>query len=184
MHRVIGAFAVVLFTCLAAACGSASSMRSAQAKVLRLGSGATSDQSRVRGSLRCSSHAPRATSLDVATPLLVRPGAGFVELCRYSGRNGPRPLRLSRSRVIRKIALINRLIRELNSLPQPRGAYHCPMDDGSEIALLFGYRHLRPKRVIVGLTGCHFVTNGWTGRLGPSPEAARLVKQLLALAGR
>ncbi|HEU5477162.1 MAG TPA: hypothetical protein VFU64_04935 [Gaiellaceae bacterium] len=86
--------------------------------------------------------------------------------------------------MIRSIAPIDRLTRELNRLPQRRGIYHCPMDDGSEIALFFGYRHLTPKRVIVGLTGCHFVTSGWTDRLGPSPEAARLVMQLTDLAGR
>jgi hypothetical protein len=58
------------------------------------------------------------------------------------------------------------------------------MDDGSEIVLLAGYRRLRPRRVIVGLTGCHFITNGWTSRLGPSREAAHLVEQLAALTGR
>jgi hypothetical protein len=89
-----------------------------------------------------------------------------------------------RSRLIRNVALIGRLTRELNELPERHGVYHCPMDDGSEIVLLAGYRHLRPKRVIVGLTGCHFITNGTTSKLGPSRGAAHLVKQLSALTGR
>ena len=79
---------------------------------------------------------------------------------------------------------VHGLTRELNTLPDRRGVYHCPMDDGSEIVLLAGYRALRPRRVIVGLTGCHFVTNGRTSRLGPSRGAAHLVRQLTALTGR
>jgi hypothetical protein len=120
----------------------------------------------------------------VARPFMVRPGAVSLELCRYSGRNAPRPLHLSRSRRIRDHALVGRLTRELNGVPQRHGLYNCPMDDGSEIVLLFGYRDLSPQRVIVGLRGCHFITNGWTDRLGTSRQAARLVAQLTALTRR
>jgi hypothetical protein len=86
--------------------------------------------------------------------------------------------------MIRSVSLITRLTRELNRLPQARGVYHCPVGNGSEIVLHFGYRHLRPRQVIVSLTGCNFVTNGRTDRRGPSPEMARLVKQLTALTSR
>jgi hypothetical protein len=136
-------------------------------------------------SLLCPSHAPPAASLEVAGPPLVRRGAVQVKLCRYSGGNAPRPLELARSRLIRSVALIGRLTQELNTLPQARrGTYHCPSDDGSEVLLRFGYRTQTPRGVIVGLTGCHFVTNGLTDRSGPSPESARLVKQLTSLTGR
>lgn len=135
-------------------------------------------------SLRCPPHAPQAMSLEVAGPPMVRPRAVLLELCRYPGANALRPLHLSRSRLFRSVSLINRLTRELNRLPQASGVYHCPMGDGSEMVLHFGYRHLRPRQVIVSLTGCSFVTNGRTDRRGPSPEMARLVKQLIALANR
>jgi hypothetical protein len=115
---------------------------------------------------------------------MVRPGAVLLRLCRYVGGNAPRPRRLARSRLIRKVALIDRLTHELNTLPQAHGTYHCPSDDGSEILLRFSYRTNAPRRVIVGLTGCHFVTNGWTDRSGPSPESTRLVMQLTALSRR
>jgi hypothetical protein len=123
-------------------------------------------------------------SLQVARPILVRPGALSLELCRYAGRNSARPLHLSRSRRVRNVALLGRLTRELNGVPQGRGTYNCPMDDGSEIALLFGYSDRRPQRVIVGLTGCRFITNGWTDRIGLSRRASRLVAQLSALTRR
>jgi hypothetical protein len=55
------------------------------------------------------------------------------------------------------------------------------MDDGSEIVLVFGYGHLRQERVIVGLTGCHMVTNGRSGILAISPTGEHLIKQLTAL---
>ena len=115
---------------------------------------------------------------------MVRPSAVLLELCRYSGANAPRPRQLVRSRTIQSVALIDRLIHELNTLPQAHGTFHCPSTDGSEVLLRFGYRARTPRYVIVGLTGCHFVTNGWTGRSGPSPQSARLVKQLIALTRR
>jgi hypothetical protein len=161
-------------------------LTSAQPKVGQVGSGVKlTRQNPVRGfRWGCASRAPSAMSLEVAGPPLVRPGAGLLKLCRYFGVDALRPHRLSRSRLIRDLAVIDRLTRELNRLPQRHGNYPCPRDDGSEIVLLFGYHHLRPKRVIVGLTGCHFITNGWTDRSGPSPQATRLVRQLTALTGR
>src|SRR6478672_10200319 len=72
---------------------------------------------RIRGSLGCASRAPRAISLDVAGPPLLRPGALVARLCRYSGANARPALRLLRSRLIRDIALLRRLTRELNTLP-------------------------------------------------------------------
>lgn len=98
--------------------------------------------------------------------------------------NGPRSLHLARSRLIRHVASIDRLTHELNTLPQVHGIHNCPLDDGSEILLRFGYRTRAARHVIVGLTGCHFVTNGWTDRSGPSPESAHLVRRLIELTRR
>jgi hypothetical protein len=74
--------------------------------------------------------------------------------------------------------VIRPLTRELNTLPQPKGFYHCPMDDDKAILLLAGYRRTKPQEVIIDTAGCGSATNGRTDRSGPSPQFGRLVEQL------
>jgi hypothetical protein len=148
MDRIVGVVVAALCACLAAGCASGSRMTTAEPNVGQLGSGVTPtlQKNPVPGSLACALRAPPAISLDVAGPFVLRPGAVVLRLCRYSGANARRPRHLSRSRLIRNSDLIHKLTRELNNLPQPRGTYHCPMDDGSEIVVHAGYRHLRPNK--------------------------------------
>ena len=182
MHRAGARIPLLLSACLLAACASGVTANAVQpgpgAKVVRVGRRASLPRTL---SMRCPARAPQATSLQVVGPPMAPPGAVRLRLCRYTGRNAPRPFRLTRSRLIRNASLIDRLTHELNTLPQVRGIYNCPSDDGSEIALRFGYRARTPRQVVVGLTGCHFISSLWTSRSGPSPESARLVEQLTAL---
>jgi hypothetical protein len=185
MHRAAAGIPLLFSACLVAGCASGASVGTVQrrtnAKVVRVARRASLPRTL---SMLCPSHAVRATSLEVAGPPMVPSGAVRLRLCRYSGANAPRPLRLARSRLIRNVSLIDRLTHELNTLPPARGTYHCPLDDGSEIVLRFGYRARTPRQVVVGLTGCQFITNLWTDTSGPSPQSARLVRQLTALTSR
>jgi hypothetical protein len=143
--------------------------------------------SAVRGaaSLRCP---PRAPQLRVAGKLrsgtrFAQVGASVLVLCRYRGLNATPPRRLARARRIASVARITELTRILDSLPaRGRRMYACPMDDGSEIVLLFGYRSRRPERVVVGLRGCMIITNGRVGTLALlSRKGSHFVRRLKAL---
>ena len=115
---------------------------------------------------------------------MLRSGAIAIRLCRYSGANARPPRSLTTSAETFNTSFIRRLTRELNTLPQPKGVYHCPMDDGKAILIEAGYRDLKPQHVVVGLSGCGWVTNGWTDVGGPSPQLARVVQLLEELVGR
>jgi hypothetical protein len=180
MQRGTGIFVLAVAACLV---GGGGSGRGASVTLQASGTSAQSVLLPVPRSPGCPLHAPPPVSLDVATPTVARRGATSLELCRYSGGNAPRPLRLTRSRFIRDLVLIRSLTRRLNTLPQRRGVFHCPLDDGSEVLMLFGHPRHSAQRIIVGLTGCRFVTNGRTSRLGPSAGSARLVRELIALTG-
>ena len=135
-------------------------------------------------SLRCPSQAPQLHSPrgPGRREELVSPQGVAARLCRYHGLNASSRLGLAHTRLITDISLVRSLARQLNSLPPTRGTYSCPMDDGSEILLVFGYVARSPERVTVGVLGCKAVTNGHTGTLaGVSPAGVRLVKQLTRL---
>lgn len=128
--------------------------------------------------LRCPAKAPHLGDLDVATKYLVRPGARGVLLCRYSGASAKPAFHLVGSRLA-GVGLATTLTDRLNALPPVRGTYHCPMDDGSEILLVFQYAGGGTERVTVGLRGCNSVSNGRSSTLAVGRAGARLVDELV-----
>ncbi len=124
----------------------------------------------------CPPKTPRLVNRDLPTKGFVRPGAQRVLICRYSGLNAKPAVRLVGSRVAGK-TLATTLARSLNALEPVTGIYHCPMEDGSEILVIFRYANHPAERVALELTGCRFVTNGRSSRF-PTP---RLWRRLHAL---
>lgn len=116
---------------------------------------------------------------------LVPPGAGSVVLCRYAGLNDPahRAGRLVRSRVLARRAIVRALGHQLDRLHRlPKGAVSCPLDDGSEVAVIFRYPRGRDDPVTVELTGCQVVTNGHLIRTAATP-GSKLIARLRSLIG-
>jgi hypothetical protein len=80
-----------------------------------------------------------------------------VRVCGYDGPDY--------QRLIHNTATIRRITRAFNTLKavQP-GQYACPLDDGKEVLVLFGYRNGHAERVVVKLSGCAWAMNGRSSR--------------------
>jgi len=126
----------------------------------------------------CPGHAPLPQPAAKGAPLkhFVRPGATAMRLCPCYCSTVNMWERLYRSRVTIDgiTGMFNRL-----RVPKP-GTYMCPLDDGTELLVVFGYPNARTERVLVHLSGCEGATNGRSGR----SMTARLYNHLLRLAGR
>lgn len=101
----------------------------------------------------------------LAKAILVPRGAIEVLLCRYYGldetpRSKKRPGWVARERVIRRRRAVERFGTELDQLrPMPNRPITCPRDSGSQIDVIFVYRHMKDDVVTVGLSGCQTVVN-------------------------
>jgi hypothetical protein len=102
-----------------------------------------------------------------------------LRLCRY----GPLPsYTLEASRLLTARRQVRRLVRGLNSLPaMPAGAFACPVDNGSSIAVIAIYRRSAARTVHVELTGCLIATRGGVVRWD-LPSHGRFVHRLEGLA--
>jgi hypothetical protein len=139
----------------------------------------------------CPRHTPRQIPINawpLARHVLAPPGASSIRLCRYSGLNDHPRLTLIRSTKITAGRVIRSLVREFDSLPEPRGTMACSLDDGSAIVALLAYPSGRAVAISVGLRGCELVTNGSVYRVAAAIGPVRahpptLVAQLERLTG-
>jgi hypothetical protein len=137
-----------------------------------------------RAPARCSRHEPDAVAPSAwrATRHVLAPrGATAVRLCRYSGLNGHPRLRLVRGVKRTRPRLVRRIVRRLDALQSPHGAYSCPADDGSEIVVHLAYRGGRRLTVDVGLTGCRIASNGRRSGMAVLRPGGRLLHLLRRL---
>jgi hypothetical protein len=122
---------------------------------------------------------PSAGSPSATGPVLSS-GVGAIRLCRY----GPLPkLRLVGQYLTRSNSTIGGLVRQLNALgPAASGPVMCPLDTGTEVALLVRYRSGASATVTVDLDGCRTVTRGPVVRdAGNSRGGPALVAELVRL---
>jgi hypothetical protein len=150
------------------------------------GAGSVTGCGSVTGSLSANASSPDRTG----TPTLpdvpgyprkpfVRPGASAIWL-PYPVINSPDPQDRLRTRLIRSRVTIDRITHMFNTLGVPApGVRSCPMDNGSELFVVFRYPTARAERVVVRLSGCGGASNGRAGRV----MTGRLENHLMHLVG-
>jgi hypothetical protein len=128
---------------------------------------------------RCPSTAVAPATGSLGKGSVLSGGVVAIRLCRY----GALPKEsLEAAHLTRSSAVIGDLVKRLNALaPVPAGPTACPEDNGSEVALLVGYRGGARATVTAELSGCRIVTRGHVRRsadLGPGGPAllAELVR--------
>jgi hypothetical protein len=128
---------------------------------------------------RCPSTAVAPATGSLGKGSVLSGGVVAIRLCRY----GALPKEsLEATHLTRSSAVIGDLVKRLNALaPVPAGPTACPEDNGSEVALLVGYRSGARATVTAELSGCRIVTRGHVRRsadLGPGGPAllAELVR--------
>ena len=122
----------------------------------------------------CPSHAPKFPSASGTSRNFVRPGAGFLRLCRYYKVNWADSQGLWRQRLIGD-ERVTKLTRSFNKLQEPPRGIFCVKDNGGEMALFFAYGDGTHERVVVKLSGCRFASNGRTVRSTTPGLHARLL---------
>lgn len=131
------------------------------------------------GSGGCAVMAPSVRAPVAGVGTLVSPGARSALVCRYRGLNpAATARRLSVHRLVTSRIAIAGLTRELDALPGETAAFHCPMDDGGEIAVTFRYARGGVELVTIGLTGCATVTNGRVTRTAATGTGPKLIERL------
>jgi hypothetical protein len=129
----------------------------------------------------------KPTSRALAANVSLVPGhPEAVLLCRYGGLNGPRRYGLVSSRLITARSTVDRLARELNTLPKlPHGTMlSCPADFGTAVIAFFRYATGPSDPVTVELSGCGAVGNGHLTRLVAATTHSPVRAQLEALTPR
>jgi hypothetical protein len=115
---------------------------------------------------------------------LVPAGVRSLLLCSYRGLNPAGTAHeLDQTRRVRSAAELDWLVRTFNALPARSGLTGCPMDDGSAVLAIFGYRTAPPVEVSVGLTGCRVVQNGAITRTASLTPGPALLARLASLLG-
>jgi hypothetical protein len=111
---------------------------------------------------------------------LLSGGVAAIRLCRYGAL--PRR-RLVGQRLTRSESLISGLVKRLNGLgSMPGGIFSCPVDTGTEVALLVRYASGARATVIADLGGCRTVTRGPVRRWAePGPGGPALLAELVRL---
>jgi hypothetical protein len=109
---------------------------------------------------------------------LVPEGAVGLTICDYNGMNATRStpqFGLLGIGVTDKDTILKQLTRELDAIKPtpPNAAYSCPMDDGSQAILYFGYGSRSGDVVTVGTNGCNPITNTAMATIS-YPTAARI----------
>jgi hypothetical protein len=128
----------------------------------------------------CGPTAPPAPTVSGARAPLVPAGATSLVLCRYRGLNPPTLARrlLAMRRVTDRTDVAS-IAAALNALPVSRGAFSCPMDDGSEILATFTYARRASVAIRIGLRGCETVTGIHPPvRTAARPAGQRLIARL------
>jgi hypothetical protein len=119
-----------------------------------------------------------------ATPILPLrvPGAPIrLTITRFGGLNASVPVNTPlRRAAIGNASTARSLAAEINRLPLVTGVYHCPMDDGSHLKLVFTAGDGTKHRVRIGLRGCQSVTapGAPPGRL---PDDVHLLPRIMKL---
>jgi hypothetical protein len=132
----------------------------------------------------CAAAAPLLPAGGAVAGRLVPSGAGSLLLCRYRGLNAAAGARrLNGTRLITRRPEVASLTRQFDALPTSTLMFHCPMDDGSEIAATFLFAHRAAVLVTVELTGCTTVTNGHVTRTAATGAGPKLIARLEALVG-
>jgi hypothetical protein len=99
-----------------------------------------------------------------AATTLVPQRAASLTICSYNGMNAAPStpqFGLLGIGVTDRVTILKRLTHELDAIkPTPaNAAYSCPMDDGSQAILYFGYSSGPGDVVTVGMDGCNEITN-------------------------
>jgi hypothetical protein len=130
---------------------------------------------------RCPSTAVApSTQKPAKTGPVLSGGVAAIRLCRY----GALPKRrLVGQHLTRSAPVIGGLVKRLSGLgSMPAGVFSCPVDTGTEVALLVRYRSGAGATVTADLGGCRTVTRGPVRRWAePSPGGPALVAELVRL---
>jgi hypothetical protein len=103
---------------------------------------------------------------------LAPPGASAIRLCRYNALGVNPPRGLAASAVVSDPRIVDRLTKELDSLPSLPRLEDCPLDTGAVIDLIVAYRDNEHGLLVQAeLTGCAVVETATVDRTAGTTAA-------------